>query len=71
MNLASPNIAKRLAAASLLLMVLLVAALFFGLAAGSSGFGISALFKSLTGAGGTELMSDIIWRLRLPRVLLA
>jgi iron complex transport system permease protein len=48
-----------------------VAALFLGLAAGSSGFGISALFKSLTGAGGTELMSDIIWRLRLPRVLLA
>ncbi|MGD9249465.1 MAG: iron ABC transporter permease, partial [Desulfobacteraceae bacterium] len=36
-----------------------------------SGFGISALFNSLTGSGGTELMSDIIWRLRLPRVLLA
>jgi iron complex transport system permease protein len=56
---------------SLLMMVLLLAALFLGLAAGSSGFGVSAVIKSLTGAGGAELMNDIIWRLRLPRVLLA
>jgi iron complex transport system permease protein len=71
MNLAPPNIARRLATMSLLLMVLLLAALFLGLAAGSSGFGVSAVIKSLTGAGGAELMNDIIWRLRLPRVLLA
>jgi iron complex transport system permease protein len=71
MNLAPPNIARRLTTMSLLMMVLLLAALFLGLAAGSSGFGVSAVIKSLTGAGGAELMNDIIWRLRLPRVLLA
>ena len=71
MNLAPPNIARRLTTMSLLMMVLLLAALFLGLAAGSSGFGASAVIKSLTGAGGAELMNDIIWRLRLPRVLLA
>lgn len=71
MNLAPPNIARRLATTSLLLMVLLLAALLLGLAAGSSGFGVSAVINSLTGAGGEEVMNDIIWRLRLPRVLLA
>ena len=72
MTLASPNMARRLTIAILVLSVLLAAALFFGLAAGSSGFGISAVINSLRGSGGdTELMNDIIWRLRLPRVLLA
>ena len=71
MNLAPPNIARRLATTSLLLMVLLLAALLLGLAAGSSGFGVSAVINSLTGDGGAEVMNDIIWRLRLPRVLLA
>ncbi len=71
MNLASPNIARRLATVSLLLIVLLLAALFMGLAAGSSGFGLSAVIQSLKGGGDAELLNDIIWRLRLPRVLLA
>lgn len=71
MNPAPLNIARRLATTSLLLMVLLLAALLLGLAAGSSGFGVSAVINSLTGDGGAEVMNDIIWRLRLPRVLLA
>ncbi len=71
MNLAPTRMARRLTFITALLSVLLLAALFFGLAAGSSGFGVSAVIKSFTGGGDGELLHDIIWRLRLPRVLLA
>ncbi len=71
MTPASPDMTKRLTGVTLMLAVLLLAALFFGLAAGSAGFSVSSVLKGLSGAGGTELMHDIIWRLRLPRVLLA
>jgi iron complex transport system permease protein len=72
MTLAAPNMARRLSIAALVLSLLLAVALLFGLAAGSSGFGISAVINSLRGSGDdAELMNDIIWRLRLPRVLLA
>jgi iron complex transport system permease protein len=70
-NPAPPNLAKRLTTATLFLLVLLLASMFFGLAVGSSGSGLSVLFKNLKGESGAELMSDIIWRLRFPRVLLA
>ena len=68
---ALPNMAKRLTIATLFLLALLLVSMFFGLAAGSSGSGISALFNNLKGENGDELMSDIIWRLRFPRVILA
>jgi iron complex transport system permease protein len=71
MNLAPPNVARRLASVSLLLAVFLVGTLLLGLVAGSSGFGLSAIIDSLKGRGDAELLNDIIWRLRLPRVLLA
>lgn len=71
MKPAAPNLAGRLTGVTLMLLVLLLGALLLGLAAGSSGFGLSAVVKSLKGESGAELMNAIIWRLRLPRVLLA
>lgn len=71
MKPAAPNLAGRLTGVTLMLLVLLLGALLLGLAAGSSGFGLSAVLKSLKGESGAELMNAIIWRLRLPRVLLA
>lgn len=49
---------------------LLVAAL-IGLSAGSAGGGVWAVIRSLRGDSDVRLLHDIIWRLRLPRVLLA
>ncbi len=71
MSQVTTHMARRLALITVLLSALLLVALFFGLAAGSSGFGISAVIKSLTGANADVLIHDIIWRLRLPRVLLS
>ena len=67
----SPGISGRVAAVTLITAVVLAAALFLGLAAGSTGLRLSALIQSLTGAEHAGLMNDIIWRLRFPRVLLA
>lgn len=71
MNLAPTHMFRRLTFVVVLLSALLLAALFFGLAAGSSGFGIRAVIQSLFSDGADQLIHDIIWRLRLPRVLLA
>lgn len=71
MNRAGHHMASRLTLAVVVLLVLLLAAVILGLAAGSSGFALSAVIKSLKSENGADLMSDIIWRLRLPRVLLA
>ncbi len=46
-------------------------AVLIGLSAGSAGGGIRAVLGGLFGDGRSPLMQDIIWRLRLPRVLLA
>ncbi|KJS28427.1 MAG: ABC transporter permease [Desulfatitalea sp. BRH_c12] len=50
--------------------VLLVVA-YIGLTAGSAGGGPWAVIKSLRNDSDARLLHDIIWRLRLPRVLLA
>ena len=47
----------------------LMSAILIGLSAGSAGGGPAALLRALMQEGG--FFSDIIWRLRLPRVLLA
>ena len=65
-----PRMIRRLLVITLVLMLLLAAAICLGLAAGSTGFGISQVFESLSGAD-SRLMNDIIWKLRFPRVLLA
>ena len=63
--------ARRLAVVTLVLLVLLAVVVFMGIAAGSTGVEIGAVFQSLRSKGAPSLMSDIIWRLRFPRVLLA
>ena len=71
MSSAPTHMARRLVLVTALLSALLLVALFFGLAAGSSGFGIMAVINSFRGDTAGQLIHDIIWRLRLPRVLLA
>ncbi len=71
MTKATPHMLQRLVMVSLVLLVLLLLAIYLGLAAGSTGVDFSAVLGSLKGDGDTRLISDIIWRLRFPRVLLA
>ena len=51
--------------------LVLAAAIYFGLAAGSTGLEPTQVFRSFGREGQASLMNDIIWRLRFPRVLLA
>ena len=68
---ATTGLVRRMISITLLLVVVLIVVMVMGLAAGSAGFGLSALFQSLVGEPENNLLNDIIWRLRLPRVLLA
>ncbi len=64
---------RQLALVSLVLSIVLLIALLAGLSAGSAGFGLLAVIKGIVrppDADG-QLLYDIIWRLRFPRVLLA
>lgn len=65
-----PGSIRSLIAVLSLLAVVLLGAVYLGLAAGSTGGDFWAVFRSL-GGGEDQLLHDIIWRLRLPRVLLA
>jgi iron complex transport system permease protein len=71
MKTAAPDLAGRMLWVSLALLILLLAVMFIGLSAGSAGGGAGAVIRSLRGSGDDLLLHDIIWRLRLPRVLLA
>jgi iron complex transport system permease protein len=63
---------RRLLGVSLLLLLLLFAAMLLGISMGSSGNGVKEVLQSLWGAGKTDSMLDtIIWRIRLPRAILA
>ncbi len=63
---------KRLAVISIILLLLLGCAMYLGLSMGSSGGGMDDVLRSLLHTGDQESMLDtIIWRIRLPRVLLA
>ena len=70
MTAAAPHLVRRIAVTTAVLAAALFIAVYIGLAAGSAGSGFRAVFQSLTG-GEPHLLHDIIWRLRLPRVLLA
>jgi iron complex transport system permease protein len=64
---------KQLILVSLVLVIVLLIAFLSGLCAGSAGFGLSAVIGGIvrpTDADG-QLLYDIVWRLRFPRVLLA
>lgn len=66
-----PYSARRLMVVMSVLAVILILTVVIGLAAGSAGGGIGDVIKALRGDSDSRLLQDIIWRLRLPRVLLA
>lgn len=66
------SLPARIALVCLVLALLLVAAMVFGMGMGSSGTGLDALWNTLFRDGsGDAMQGAIIWRIRLPRVLLA
>ncbi len=65
------RLGPRLAAVLLVLTAALILACYVGLAAGPAGGGFRMIVQSLTGHPENQLLHDIIWHLRLPRVLLA
>jgi iron complex transport system permease protein len=63
---------RRLLVVSLLLLLLLFAAMLLGISMGSSGNGVKEVLQSLWGADKTDsMLNTIIWRIRLPRAILA
>ena len=65
-------IIRRLVMTCLVLTLILVAAAFLGLTVGPAGGGLGKVLKVLIGQSGAEsTLSDIIWRIRLPRVISA
>lgn len=66
----SPHLIRRLVIVAAVLLVLLMASILIGLSAGAAGSGWRVVWQSLVGAD-PGLLGDIIWRLRLPRVLLS
>ncbi len=71
MNSNTPLILKRLLMVSIVLAAALLATMFLGLSMGSSGNGFKAVWVSLFGNSEDSVLSTIIWRLRLPRVIMA
>ena len=71
MTWTQPHPVRRLVLVVIVLSGLLAAAVLVGLAAGSAGSGLEAVFKAFKGNPQSGLLSEIVWRLRLPRVLLA
>lgn len=64
---------KQLTLVSLVLVIVLLIAFLSGLCAGSAGFGLSAVIRGIVRPADADgqLLYDIVWRLRFPRVLLA
>jgi iron complex transport system permease protein len=63
---------KRIAVVSTLLALILGISAVWGLAAGSSGISFSQVLSVFVGSGNVEPTTvDIVWRIRLPRVVLA
>ncbi len=71
MNSNTPLILKRLLMVSIVLAAALLATMFLGLSMGSSGNSFKAVWVSLFGNSEDSVLSTIIWRLRLPRVIMA
>lgn len=63
---------RRMLTVSMVLALFLAITLWLGLSIGSTGQNLKEVFALLTGTGGPETtLADIVWRIRLPRVLLA
>jgi len=72
MTVSGMRLPARMILVSAVLLVLLLATLIIGLAIGSSGSQFQAVWETLFHGGAANTMDGaIIWRLRLPRVLLA
>jgi len=68
----TPFIISRLIWVSCLLLVILLAAMILGCSMGSSGGGIVSVLQVILGKSDpNSMLHTIIWRIRLPRVLLA
>jgi iron complex transport system permease protein len=66
-----PRLPRRMLGVTLAMSAVLLVAGFIGLSAGSAGSGWDVVIRSLSGNADARLLHEIIWRLRLPRVLLA
>ncbi|MFZ5569944.1 MAG: FecCD family ABC transporter permease [Thermodesulfobacteriota bacterium] len=72
MSRGAPMVIKRLLIINSFLFLLLLGAMFLGLSMGSTGGNAKAVWLSLTGGEGVDpMLSNIIWRIRFPRVILA
>ena len=71
MNSDTPLILKRMLMVSIVLAAALLATMFLGLSMGSSGNSFKAVWVSLFGNAEDSVLSTIIWRLRMPRVIMA
>ncbi len=71
MNSDTPLILKRMLMVSIVLAAALLATMFLGLSMGSSGNSFKAVWASLFGNAEDNVLSTIIWRLRMPRVIMA
>ncbi|MCP4352331.1 MAG: iron ABC transporter permease [Desulfobacterales bacterium] len=68
----SPILIKRIIILSSLLLFILALSVFLGLSTGSSGSDLKVLFRILAQKQEADpMMKAIVWRIRLPRVLLA
>jgi iron complex transport system permease protein len=65
------HLGRRLVVVGSVLTLALAFTLYLGLAVGSAGGGFRAVLQSLVGDSQTHPLHDIIWRLRMPRVLVA
>ncbi|MDF1589886.1 MAG: iron ABC transporter permease [Desulfobacterales bacterium] len=67
-----PLVLKRLMTVSIVMLLLLLAAMLLGLSAGSTGSSLTAVVQTIWGKNDIDpTLAAIIWRIRLPRVLLA
>jgi iron complex transport system permease protein len=71
LNANTPLILKRLLTVTTVLAVALLATMFIGLSTGSSGNSFQAVWASLFGNTEESVLSTIIWRIRMPRVVMA
>lgn len=71
MNQDTPLVLKRLLMVSIVLAAALLATMFLGLSMGSSGNSFKAVWASLWGSSEDSVLGTIIWRIRMPRVIMA
>jgi len=71
LNTSKSLILRRLLMVSVVLTAALMTTMFLGLSMGSSGNSFQAVWASLFGSSEDSVLSTIIWRIRMPRVIMA